>query len=67
MMGGRETKPVYVNLCCKIKPLKITAKTLPKKFGLKPMKTAGWLIQAHSFISDAKIPSVLLSQSRIPP
>jgi len=31
------------------------------------MKTADWQIQAHSFISDAKIPLVLLSQSRMPP
>jgi hypothetical protein len=67
MMASRETKSVYMTLCCKVKPLEITAKTLPKKIGLKPMKTAGWLRQVHSFISDAKIPSVFLSQSRMPP
>jgi hypothetical protein len=41
MMGSRETESVYMTFCFKVKPLKITAKTLQKKFGLKPMKTAG--------------------------
>jgi hypothetical protein len=31
------------------------------------MKTEDWLIQAKAFISDAKIPSALLSQSKMPP
>jgi len=30
-MASRETKSVYMTLCCKVNPLKITAKTLPKK------------------------------------
>jgi hypothetical protein len=41
MMGGRETESVYMTFCCKVKPLKITAKTLPKQIWLETYKNSG--------------------------